>query len=405
MALLSTIRRGASSTAAGRGLLHGLTRGLATIQVLKAFDRPASLWVRRGVSSPELYYRDPQPVSDADVELCGRLINAYALAQQDGPKMAGMWAHEVFQGRQRRLVDALEAQHPEDVAELLGSMFRAEFVVGMAGGNLGTGRQGRVARRISGVFTLSKLVALAESQGAERAENREHRINSGRGFEGDIGALIEQTEASLGVGLDFPEVGACYGLRIAGRLMTFDSLDQLYAAGRLRAALETHVVSSGPLHIVEIGGGYGCLAYWLERMMDVRYTLVDLPVVNVLQGYFLAKALGAAEVSFYGEQTGRITILPTHGMEQIGRPVDVVINKDSMPEIAEEAALGYLGWISENCDGIFYSYNQEGAVPFDGSPQNVVSEMIARLGTFARVSRDASWLRPGYVEEVYRPAR
>ena len=55
-----------------------------------------------------------------------------------------------------------------------------------------------------------------------------------------------------------------------------------------------------------------------------------------------------------------------------------------------------------NCDGIFYSYNQEAAAPFDGEPQNVVSEVVARLGGFTALRRDPSWLRRGYVEEVYR---
>jgi hypothetical protein len=50
-----------------------------------------------------------------------------------------------------------------------------------------------------------------------------------------------------------------------------------------------------------------------------------------------------------------------------------------------------------------YSYNQEAAAPFDGVPQNVVCELVEQVGGFRRVRRDASWLRRGYVEEVFLP--
>lgn len=43
------------------------------------------------------------------------------------------------------------------------------------------------------------------------------------------------------------------------------------------------------------------MAYWLLRMSNLRYTIVDLPLINVLQGYFLSQALGPSKVSLHGE--------------------------------------------------------------------------------------------------------
>ena len=57
-------------------------------------------------------------------------------------------------------------------------------------------------------------------------------------------------------------------------------------------------------------------------------------------------------------------------------------------------------------EGLFYSYNQEAAARLgDGAAQNIVHEAVTEVGGFVRVSRDPSWLRRGYVEEVYIPSR
>ncbi|HXC46632.1 MAG TPA: putative sugar O-methyltransferase [Solirubrobacteraceae bacterium] len=338
---------------------------------------------------------------DADVTLCSRLIESYSSAQaDDAPTPEGMWSHDTFQRRQRRLLRALEDRDAPALAALLASMFRADFVLGMAPGSLGVGKP-RLATKFACLNALSKLVALAESQGAVQVENPEQgavAIALANGCE----MLVANTEQKLGVSLDFPDVGAMYGIRIADRLISWDTPDQIYAAARLLAATRAYLSAPRrPLRVVEIGGGYGGMAYWLLQMTDLRYAIVDLPAVNVLQGYFLSQALGNSEVSFYGEPAARVAVLPTQALADIELPFDVLANKDSMPEIPEHALLEYLSWAHAGCEGIFYSYNQEAAAPFEGTPQNVVPDVLERIGGFTRLRRDASWLRRGYAEEIY----
>ena len=43
--------------------------------------------------------------------------------------------------------------------------------------------------------------------------------------------------------------------------------------------------------ICEIGGGMGGAAYYAARLGAAHYTLIDLPVMNALQGYFLPASL------------------------------------------------------------------------------------------------------------------
>ncbi len=336
--------------------------------------------------------------------LCRRLIDAYVLAQADALPPSGMWSHDIFRDRQRELVRALERRDAAILAERLASMFRSDAVLGMAHGSVGVATLSRLGRRFSSLVTLNKLVALAESQGAVQAESPEQGA-VGLAFVDGVEPLIANTEAALGVPLDFPDVGAAYGIQMAGRLITRDTPDQVYAAARIRDAMRTYLTDRDPPHsVVEIGGGYGAMAYWLLRMTNLRYAIIDLPVVNVLQGYFLAQSLGASEVSFYGEDPRHVAISPTHALSGVDLPFDVLVNKDSMPEIPAVTLIDYLSWARIGCTGLFYSYNQETATPYDGTPQNVVPKVLEGVGGFDAVRRDASWLRRGYVEEIYRPS-
>ena len=54
--------------------------------------------------------------------------------------------------------------------------------------------------------------------------------------------------------------------------------------------------------------------------------------------------------------------------------------------------------------GSFTAHSQEAAAVYNGTPQNVVPELLAQLHGFTRLRRDHSWVRRGYAEEIYRVA-
>ena len=61
----------------------------------------------------------------------------------------------------------------------------------------------------------------------------------------------------------------------------------------------------------------------------------------------------------------------------------------------------YLRWASEHLNGLFLSFNQEAYSPFGNVHQVCVPEVVKLFPRFKRLSRDSSWDRRGYVEEVY----
>ena len=73
-----------------------------------------------------------------------------------------------------------------------------------------------------------------------------------------------------------------------------------------------------------------------------------------------------------------------------------------MPEMTNQIVEGYLRFAREKLTGLFFSYNHEAFAPVHGSHQVLVPEIIDLVGGFTRISRNVSWVRNGYVEEVYR---
>jgi len=359
----------------------------------------------RTVASPPYEARVAQAVGDADVALCERLIVAYAAAIGGGSReqeVDGMWSW-IYETRQRRLAEILDQRDARALAGELASMFRSTFVIGMAPGALIDHSRSAIGARIWRVKAVDGLISLAEALGIVAVQDAEQ----GRGtsaLDAGLPELVAKVEAHLGYSIDFPAVGAAHGVLIDGRLLTIDSGEQIYSAVRVEQAVSLHlpVMAAKALQVVEIGGGYGSMAQWFLRgpIEPARYTIVDLPIVGVLQGYFLSKVLGD-EVSLYGEDPARVVLVPNTALADVQTPCDVLVNKDSMPEMPQEAVLEYLAWGRASCRGIFFSCNQESTREVLGDEQGMVPRLVQRTGGFRRLRRDLSWVRAGYVEEIY----
>jgi hypothetical protein len=363
-------------------------------------------WLYRGVPLSKLAFRPAAPVGPADLALCERLIAAHRAAQAEAGAQTppeGMWG-DLAEARQRDLGEALRDGDAARLAGLLAGMFQQEFMLGISTGSLVSHGASRLGERVWALKILDQVVSLAEFLGAARTENPEQGVPA-HALSGGHAGLVEAIEARTGFSLDFPRAGAPYGVELAGRLITLDSAEQLYAAWRIREALALHLSTVAAPRIVEIGAGYGGMAYWTLQTVPglASYTIIDLPRVNVFQGYFLAQVLGAGQVSFCGEPPARVAVLPTTSTRTLDAPFDVLANKDSMPEMPAAVVDDYLGWARARCTGLFYSCNQEAYSPWDGVPQTLVPDAVERVGGFRRLRRDLSWVRAGYVEEIYVP--
>jgi hypothetical protein len=250
------------------------------------------------------------------------------------------------------------------------------------------------------------VVQLAEAVGILRAECHEQgEVAFWRSLMSEE-ELIAELESFFGLRIEQPRHGDPYGIMFGGRFLSRETCSHLYTAYRMRRAIMLGQLDS-PLEIVEIGGGFGGTCYWLRKLLDGcvrRYVIVDLPEVALVQAFFLGSAEPEALV-LHGEtrrpRGPTIELVPHTELASIDFRPDILINQDSMPEMPVSEVNRYITWAAKNLDGLFLNFNQETLSSSHGSMQVWVPEIVRSFPRFQRISRETSWDRRGYVEEVY----
>lgn len=361
----------------------------------------------------KITYNEAKDVAKEDVSLCQRLIASYRRATLDKAKVENNTGQIWSQGIKRycgKLISVMESGSAEELARILSSMFREDFVYGLASGSLIENAHSRIGAKIWSMKYQDNVVALAEYLGVVRTESTQQGVK-GYGLRDGLDAVVAKIETAIGIPMDFPDIGAPYGVKANNSLITMEHPEHLYVALRISHVVQDYLKDreKQPLNLVEIGAGFGGLVYWTMKLKKIdvdTYTIIDLPLINVLQGYFLAKAFGASTVKLYSENSNNnamISILPTFAFEtEIKKDIDVLINENSMPEMSKAIVKNYILYAKKQVSGIFFSYNHEAYSVVYGKPQVFVPEVVESVGGFKRLSRNTSWVRGGYVEEVYR---
>ncbi len=347
----------------------------------------------------------PDMETPASREAVQRVIAAYGRAMAEAePRARSMW--DDIQKRHAAFLADLEAGRTDGVHDALAAMFQGELTawIGRLQPDIPeeirrTGRHPWYERLVTdALVSLARCAGILPVSNIEQQGIEAHR----RAAEVNVEDLLPRVETRLGLDLGFPEVGGAYGCRIGGKLITLDGLHHGYAVWRVG-----QMGAEAGARIVEIGGGYGCLAASAFRAGYRDITLFDLPWVNALQGYFLCLALGGENVSLLGEEArGGVRILPAWRFGSLpDRSADFVFNVNSLPEIGREDARRYVKEIGRVLRGTFLSINQESRARYqDYEPQQWVAELADEAGGLQRRSRYLWWMCQGYVEEVYVPA-
>ena len=150
------------------------------------------------------------------------------------------------------------------------------------------------------LMTKDKLVSLAEAVGSLPVENPEEGL-SGVNLNTDPDELVASISRQLGVDIAPPDIdGGLFKLEHAV-LHLFHERDAnaIFTAWLLKRVLGGRTAP----RICEIGAGSGRVAYWIRRLGLASHTIIDLPHVNVVQGYYLLKTVPADQVVLYGEDT------------------------------------------------------------------------------------------------------
>lgn len=197
--------------------------------------------------------------------------------------------------------------------------------------------------------------------------------------------LVVAVESVLGARLDHPGGGNMPGYIVGDRFIP----DKLLEAVRLWHGIRL-LCDSEPTHILEIGAGCGFIAYafGLCNRLLVNYSIIDLPLVTVIQRFLLTPTAHSAMMFFYGLKEPAYTTF------------DVVINHNSLPEFPADKARDMIQSIDRhtNRGALFFSVNHESMA--DG--QSRVFDLMAPMTHWKQIRRSPAWTHPGYIEEAWR---
>lgn len=123
-----------------------------------------------------------------------------------------------------------------------------------------------------------------------------------------------------------------------------------------------------PLHVCEIGAGWGACASQLHQVSDVSsYTIIDLPENLCLSGTYLQATLTGRKHHFLDctsgaplkpSQDGLYMGLPA-AIDNLPGPYDLIINTVSFQEMERETVDSYFSWAAKALasDGLLVSFN------------------------------------------------
>jgi hypothetical protein len=345
--------------------------------------------------------------SEEDVAIAARLLDAYRAATRDAVASSGdradLWTE--ISRTQGSFLAVLDRGDSNELADYLVNVSRHDASTGISQGDAEFARitRDRSYQAFLASMTQDKLVSLAEAVGAVAVENPE-----GGSFGESIllppGLLVERVSERLGIDIAPPDVdGGLFKVDTGSGLFGERDANAIYTAHLLARTLKEQASPS----VLEIGGGTGRVAYWSNRFGLKSYSIVDLPRINVVQGYYLLKALSLDRVRLYGEESRsseEVHIVPDHALPPTdGRRFDLVLNQDSLPEMNADTARDYLLWIRDSADR-FLSINHESKPPYGRDKRIEVSvpEVIAGIDGFELQLRFPYWMRRGYVVELYR---
>jgi SAM-dependent methyltransferase len=326
-------------------------------------------------------------IAAEDAKLIERTRVAYKLAMSvQAARTSSFWEQSYYELK-RDIHEALVDDDPVRARDMLRDPRRSDLLFGFE----------ILSRTIlhwpgAGLPVYLDLALLAQATGARRLWNPEYLGSHPEHIETypDVEALLKTIDDAIGFRVTFPNpFPGEKGLPTSRGVASIRAVQALY-----QAWLIASLIPSRDGSVLEIGAGTGRTAFYATQLGIMNYTIVDIPMTNVAQANFLGRTLGENRIALYGEpaDSSRVRILPTTVFFGAQDRFDLVVNVDSLTEMARETALAYCSEMKTRARTIL-SINHE-------YNDFTVRELASEAG-LPKGSRHPYWLRRGYVEERF----
>lgn len=154
--------------------------------------------------------------------------------------------------------------------------------------------------------------------------------------------------------------------------LNFDDLYHVYSAAQILRTSRFLKKDNKITKILEIGGGYGNLASKLKKLFPkVKYIIVDLPEVLLIQNYYLSSSFKDSKIinlidksnfskTIIADKDFDFLLVPFNLYKKINFEFDLVINTRSFGEMPKEVLEDYFDLIQNNIEegSLFYTTNR-----------------------------------------------
>lgn len=349
---------------------------------------------------------EPSAVADDDHPIAERLMNVFHAMQayrgdQPADPHPGADREPLVDGAPlAELENLLTGGNVGELAAYLRNGLRQGAATGLGTEAAAFARLERAgeSRRTEVVLLRDQMVSLAAAAGGLSHEYLEQG-ESGESLRLSFEQLLRLAETGLGVEVARPPVMGMFGIAAEGRVVDPCAPGDAYAARRLVAVMR-FLNRSQPC---AIGGGLGGVALQVIRSGARSFTVFDSPMMTVLQGWFLMKVLGGDAIRMFSEDVPprRVALLPTWEFFNEAVAYDLVFNESSLPDMPPDVAGAHIAEIDRRtCALLSIDHENRGA-----AGRLRVRDLVRDWSALESVSRHRDWIRPGYVEELFVPAK
>ena len=217
----------------------------------------------------------------------------------------------------------------------------------------------------------------------------------------DPNKMLDDIFNELNFKSNFPNIfQGEFGLKTDLGIVSFAPIQQMYHAMKILEFSKSYNFENA--RVLEIGAGLGLSAYHARNFNIKDYTILDLSLGSLSQGFFFGHTIGknniiiGNEIKKFDENDQefkeKIKLIQSTDLELVPNNIDLVINCDSITEMSIEQAKIYIKMASEKSK-YFLSINHD-------NNSFLISEIFKNTG-FKKLYRIPSWYRSGYNEELY----
>jgi len=130
----------------------------------------------------------------------------------------------------------------------------------------------------------------------------------------------------------------------------------------------------------------------MQKKLGIKkYKIIDIPSSCIMSSYYLANTLGEENITLFGENTDKyVSVLNENNY--LDECVDLIIQCDGLTEMGIDSSQNYINNFSK-ISPLFLSINHESNI-------YTVRDLYKNNSDIKCISRNISWYRDGYVEEL-----